>query len=54
VTIPDNFVLEFEDDNAEVYNMILENPDAITWRATGTSQVESSLTFLERPVDNEV
>lgn len=54
VEIPENFVLAFDDDNAEVYNMILENPDAITWSATGSSQVESSLTFVTRPVDNEI
>jgi hypothetical protein len=34
--------------------MILENPDGIMWSATGTSQVESSLTFVERPIDNEI
>ncbi len=54
VDIPENFVLAFEDDNAEVYNMILENPDGITWSATGTSQVESSLTLATRPIDNEI
>jgi hypothetical protein len=54
VEIPENFVLAFDDDNADVYNMILENPDGIMWSATGTSQVESSLTFVERPIDNEI
>lgn len=54
VDIPENFVLAFDDDNAAVYSMILENPDGITWRATGTSQIESSLTIDTRPIDNEI
>jgi predicted extracellular nuclease len=54
VPIPETFVLEFDDDNAEVYNMILENPGGITWSATGSAQVESSLTFVTRPIDNEI
>lgn len=54
VPIPETFVLAFDEDNAEVYNTILENPDGVTWSAKGSAQVESSLTFVERPIDNEI
>lgn len=54
VPIPETFVLAFDEDNAEVYNMILADPESITWSARGEARVESSLTFETRPIDNEI
>ena len=54
VEIPENFVYELEDDNAEVYNLILENPDGINWSVSGTAQIESTLTSHTATFENEI
>ncbi|AIC15547.1 hypothetical protein [Nitrososphaera viennensis] len=50
----DEFVLEFDDRIADIYNKIRDNPDAITWRAAGTAQIESTLTLVPVTFDNEI
>lgn len=54
VNIPDDFALTFDDKNADIYNKIKADPNAITWRATGTSQIESTLTVVTVSFDNTV
>lgn len=54
VEIPENFVLALDEDNAEAYNAILANPDGITWSASGTAQIESTLTTNPVTFENEI
>ncbi|AIF84756.1 hypothetical protein NTE_02714 [Candidatus Nitrososphaera evergladensis SR1] len=54
VPVPDSFTLQFDDKVADIYNKIKDNPDSIKWRASGTAQIESTLTIATRDFNNEI
>ncbi|MEO9364096.1 MAG: hypothetical protein ABI348_09365 [Nitrososphaera sp.] len=52
VPISDDFTLSYDDKNASIYNKIKDNPGSVTWRASGTAQIESTLTIASKDFNN--
>ena len=52
VTVSETFAVKIDD--AGLLEKISDSPDSVTWRAKGLAQIESSLTFIEKPFENEI
>jgi hypothetical protein len=54
VPISHSFTLKYDDKISDIFNKIKDNPGAIKWRASGTAQIESTLTIASRDFNNEI
>ena len=54
VPVSDSFTMQFNDKMADIYNKIRDNPNSIKWRASGTSEIESTLTLATKDFNNEI
>jgi hypothetical protein len=54
VPITDSFTLKYSDQDAELFNKILDDSSGIKWSVTGKASVESGTTFQERPFSDEL
>ena len=52
MTVSETFAVEIDD--AGLLEKISDSPDTVTWRAKGVAQIESSLTYVEKPFENEI
>ncbi|MGI0021028.1 MAG: hypothetical protein ACREAY_11215 [Nitrososphaera sp.] len=52
VTVSETFTVKVED--AGLLKKISDNPETIKWRAKGIAQIESTLTLVEKPFENEI
>jgi hypothetical protein len=52
VTVSETFTVEIHD--AGLLEKISDNPDTVKWRAKGIAQIESTLTLIEKPFENEI
>jgi LEA14-like dessication related protein len=54
VPISDTFTLNYQDKLADIYTKIKDNPSEIKWRASGTAEIDSTLTIASRDFNNEL
>ncbi len=54
VPVPDTFTFQYSDKMADIYNKIKDAPSAIKWRASGSAEIESTLTIATRDFNNEI
>ncbi|HXV45717.1 MAG TPA: hypothetical protein VD736_03500 [Nitrososphaera sp.] len=54
VPITDSFTLRYSDEEAELFNRILDDSSSISWSVTGKASVESGTTFLEKNFSDEL
>lgn len=54
VPLSETFTLEYSDENAEIFNKILEDPSQIKWRMQGTANIESGTTFVTKEFTTEL
>lgn len=52
VPISDDFSLSYDDKIASIYNKIKDNPGSIKWRASGTTEIDSTLTIATKDFNN--
>ncbi|MGI0038891.1 MAG: hypothetical protein ACREAO_03670 [Nitrososphaera sp.] len=52
VTVSETFTVEIDD--AGLLEKISDSPDTVKWRAKGIAQIESTLTLVEKPFENEI
>jgi hypothetical protein len=54
ITIADTFELKYSDENAELFNRILNGTEDIGWSITGLASIESGTTFQEKQFSDEL
>jgi hypothetical protein len=54
VPITDTFTLRYSDEEAELFNKVLNDSSGISWSATGKASVESGTTFQEKEFSSEL
>lgn len=54
VPVTHTFAFKYSDNMADIFNKIKENPSAIKWRASGSAEIESTLTIATKDFDNEI
>jgi hypothetical protein len=54
VAITDTFTLRYSDEDAELFNKILNDISGIKWSVTGKASVESGTTFQEKTFSDEL
>ena len=54
VPITDSFTLRYSDEEAELFNRILDDSSSISWSVNGKASVESGTTFLEKNFSDEL
>lgn len=54
ITITDAFVLEYSDEQAGIFNEILNGSEDIRWRITGMAIIDSGTTFKEKLFSDEL
>lgn len=54
VPITDSLILQYSDEDAELFNKILNDNSSIRWSVTGKASVESGTTFQERNFSDEL
>ena len=54
VPLTETFTLEYSDENAEIFNKILQDPSQVEWRMQGTANIESGTTFVTKEFSTEL
>jgi hypothetical protein len=54
VTISDTMTLQYTDENADLFNRILNNSTDINWRIAGAATIESGTTLQEKTFSSEL
>ena len=54
VPLTDSFVLEYSDETAETFNMVLNNSTQIDWSVSGTAAIESGTTQVTKEFQAEL
>jgi LEA14-like dessication related protein len=54
VPVMHTFTLNYQDKLADIYSKIKDNPGSIKWRASGSAEIDSTLTIATRDFNNEL
>jgi hypothetical protein len=54
ITIRDTFTLKYSDEDADLFNKILESSEDIRWNVTGKASIESGTSFQEKQFSDEL
>lgn len=54
ISIPDTFTLKYSDEDAELFNKLLNDSADIQWSVTGKASIESGTTFQEKTFSDEL
>lgn len=54
ITLPHQFELRYADDQAELFNRILNNSGEISWSVTGMARIESGTSYQELTFSDEL
>jgi hypothetical protein len=54
ITISDTFTLKYSDEDAEMFNKVLNSSEDIRWSITGKASIESGTSFQEKTFSDEL